>query len=157
MRGEEAPGEGGVGLSRKAKPGISQDLTLFSHQPCGEGCLQREKLRVRTCCPRSHCLGTGVCNERDGPGPGLPAVPLLGLPRHSRNVRLASPAWHGLPSISWRVEGEAIVLAPALPRQIHTGVGIPAQPTQLLPSLAPRARPCPHPGPVQAAGNTCTH
>lgn len=46
-------------------------------------------------------------------GPGLPTLPLPGLPRHARNVKLVSQLGMGCPLMGWRVEGAATGLAPA--------------------------------------------
>ena len=94
---------------------------------------------------------TGICNYRDGSGPCLPTVPALGLPQHSRGVRLGSPIGQELPSLGWH-QPQA-----GQPRCKHPGTRILARPHSCYPAPHPGPGPCLQPGPSPSSWKPLPH
>lgn len=76
--------------------------------------------------------------RRAWPGPACLAPPWASPTLQECEAGIPSLVWAALNKLEGRGRGHHAGTAP--PRQIRTGVGTPAQPTQLLPSPAPQAR-----------------
>lgn len=131
------------GSAGKPSPGFHESLLCSPTKSCRESChpthFTEGKAEVQHMLPAITQLGNwDVKSEtRAQPGPACLAPPWASPTLQECEAGIPSLAWAAPDKLEGRGRGHC---AGTSPRQIGTGVGVPAQLTQLLPSPAPQAR-----------------